>query len=278
MTNVRSSRHNSSMATYPISSEVASAVARFFDLPSTPAHSELEEIFSRSGLLARAPKNDENGAQMGKMKRVRAALSWAADNPSPKARTCVDELLASLRASGVFAPSSTAPTDLIAGARRAFRNIGWDLDTNGRIGPLIISDIESAERRPVIELQIERMRNAPSDGSLLIGTAKEMLETSAKHVIEAKSGSEALNADFTYLMYHAKTWLQLEPKERLDADERQFLQSLWSLAESINLLRKRRGTGHGPSQPPDIDPALAAAAVQSAGVIAQLMLTKLDSR
>ena len=45
----------------------------------------------------------------------------------------------------------------------------------------------AVEGRPAIEDQLKRLRRATEDPALMIGTSKEMLESTAKYVLEAFS-------------------------------------------------------------------------------------------
>jgi hypothetical protein len=162
--------------------------------------------------------------------------------------------------------------------KRAFTNVGWDLDSNGRLGPQVLSDIESPQRRPVIQIQIDRMRNAPRDSALLIGTAKEMLETTGRYVLDELGQPARSNAEFSEVLHLARERLGLLPMQIDDSQKglKKVYQSLWSLAESVNELRNEEGTGHGRASETDIPPYAARSVVQAASIMAQLMITRLD--
>ena len=263
----------------PISSDIAYTLARFFSARGTPSHTELDEIFEFCGLSAFDPREDPTDT-IGKERRVRTVLLATAEHPSRRSRDCVLRLLASLRGRNCFIPAweSYAGEELIQSAIRAFRDTGWVLDSTGRLAPLVVDDIPSALRRPVINLQIDRIRNAAGDPALLIGSAKELLETTSKYVIEELSGQAASpKADFNYLLYLARERLQILPEQQVDSNEKHLLQSLWAMAESVNVLRKDQGTGHGQTLLPTLDTNLAIAAVQSTAVFSQLMLARLDA-
>ena len=281
MTNVSSCSKKGAMPLEPVSTEIAAALARFFAIRGSPSHRELAEIFKQNELDAFDPDPDAT-ENIGKERRVRVVLSTSAEHPSSRSTSCVSQLLGSLRAAGCFDPASTATfagSDLVNGAKRAFRNAGWALDDDGMLGPLVLGDIETAERRPAIEMQIDRMRNGSSDTALLIGTAKELLETTARYTLEELGGQVGRNMDFDQLLYLARDRLNLLPSQFNNPSEKlvqKIFQSLWSVAETVNELRGEDGTGHGSTSPTDIPPYLARSIVQAAGVMAQLMVTRLD--
>jgi hypothetical protein len=267
------------MAIEPISGEVASALARFFTNPyGTPSHRELSEIFKHSELDVFDPTPDST-ENIGKERRVRTVLSQTAEHPSPCSTRCVSGLLASLRACGCFDSKSEnfAGPEVIRGARRAFENVGWEMDESGRLGPKVLDAIPSAQRRPVIELQIERIRNAPGDVALLIGTAKEMLESTCRYVLDELGQPVRSNADFNGLLYLARERLGILPQQASTPALREVLQNLSSLCEGINKLRGEQGTGHGSNTLPIVPPFAARAVVQSSAVMAQLLLGRLDA-
>ncbi|MPZ47725.1 MAG: hypothetical protein GEU75_00135 [Dehalococcoidia bacterium] len=266
------------MAAEPVSEEIASSLARFFSVQGSPSHREISEIFERAELDAFDPA--EGAQNIGKERRVRAVLETS-QHPSERSRQCVLQLLASLRSAGSFESSSSsyAGAESVGSAKRAFKNAGWALDDDGRLGPLVLAEIETAERRPAIELQIDRMRNGSSDAALLIGTAKELLESTARYVLEELGQEIRDNIDFDSLLYLARDRLDIHPARYKDPSEKtlqQIFQSLWSVAETVNQLRREAGTGHGGTDPSTIPSYAARSVVQAAGVMAQLMITRLD--
>lgn len=87
--------------------------------------------------------------------------------PDDLAGRLVDDLLARLRVSEACRPHSPnyAGDDTIATARSAFARQGWHLDNEGHLAPTVVGDVRYADRRPAIEAQIARVRNAPGDAA-----------------------------------------------------------------------------------------------------------------
>ena len=87
-----------------------------------------------------------------------------------------------------------------------------------------------------------------------MGTAKEMLESTAKYVLEEFAVPYSASMDFDQLWYFARDRLALNPKDidvRVPGGEhvRQILQSSWSIARTVNELRKLQRSGHGRTLP-----------------------------
>lgn len=271
------------MAKYPISGEVASAVARFFAGGAGPSHSEITEAFRSTDALVFDPSLDTQDP-IGKEKRVRAVLSECAGHPSERGTRLVVDLLARIRAVGCFSTGSGAYSgrEVCESATRAFAVLGWQLSADGVLSPLVLEGIESTQLRPAIESQIDRIRNAAGDSALLIGTAKELLETTAKYVLEELGQPARNGAKFEEVMHLSRERLGILPQQvDLDVDAQQTLREtydgLWKVARSINVLRDAQGTGHGRTSSPSTSPHLARMVVQAAALLAQFMIGVLDS-
>jgi hypothetical protein len=147
--------------------------------------------------------------------------------------------------------------------------------------PAGIGAISALEGRPAIEDQLARLRRASDDPALLLGTAKEMLESTAKYVLEAFSVPYSSSTDFEQLWFHARDRLGLHPKD-VDANRpggsqvREILQSTWSIARMANELRNMEGTGHGRTLPVAMTPEMALLVVREACSVAQMTLSTLD--
>lgn len=103
--------------------------------------------------------------------------------------------------------------------------------------------------RPALDEQLDRLRRASEDPALLLGTAKDLLESTAKFVLEELDLPIRPDADFNELWFHARDRLGIHPKDVSAAvpGERHIksiLQSAWSIADQANQLRgsKARAT------------------------------------
>jgi Abortive infection C-terminus len=264
--------------------DVSAALARFFTGGPGPTHSELDEIFAATGMTAVDPKRTDPNAT--KEVRVRAVLSEAMHADSATGMELVELLLARMRVRGSFDPSSDHfPVDgqaVIASAQRAFRNAGWMLDDDGHLAPEILTDLDHHLQRQAIEASIDRIRRSPNDAALLIGTAKELLETISRYVLEEVGQPARDGADFGELLHLARERLGLLPQSVSQGDPaartvREVYDGLWKVAKAVNELRNVEGTGHGRTRLPTVSSETARAIVQAAALLGALLLDTLDS-
>ncbi len=272
------------MTSLPLSEEIATALSKCFAGGAGPSHRELNELFGNANVLELDPAQDASESQ-SKAVRVRAVLGRLAHThvSSGMATQLVKDLFARMRVFGCF--DEDAETYVGASALRALRTAletaGWNLDRRGHLSPLVLADVEHASLRPALEAQVARLRSASEDPSLLIGTAKELLETVARYTLEEIGQPGRPNADFDELLYLARERLGLLPKQ-VSADdaageiEREVYDGLWKVAKSVNRLRNLEGTGHGRTSLPATSPLAARAIVGAAALLGQVMLTKLD--
>lgn len=157
--------------------------------------------------------------------------------------------------------SSTPASDY---ARKALGRIG-KLLTNDRIqtvegrltlphGILALSTVHNSAApldAPELARQLERLRTASeSDPGLAIGTAKELVETACKTILEDRGIVPAPTWDITRLVKETREVLQLLPDNISDAAKgveviRKLLAQLGVIGQSLGELRNLYGTGHG---------------------------------
>jgi hypothetical protein len=274
------------MSKHPVSDEVAATLGAFVTGGTGPRHAVLTRVFGRSGYADAAPYDSQSPLQqMNKEDRVRTTVAAAVRDPA-RSRELVDGLLSEYRAGGLFSPDADPDADrrrqdLVKTAQSAFARIDWELTADGELRPAGVGALSALEGRPAIEDQLGRLRRAGDDPALLLGTAKEMLESTAKYVLEAFSVPYSSSTDFEQLWFHARDRLGLHPK---DVDQtqpgasqvRETLQSAWSIARMANELRNVEGTGHGRTLPAAMTPEMALLVVREACSVAQLTLSTLD--
>lgn len=137
--------------------------------------------------------------------------------------------------------------------------------------------ITCPDGRPAIEDQLTRLRRATDDPALLLGTAKELLESTAKYVLDAFSVPYGASTAFDELWFHARDRLGLHPKdvnltEPGGEQVREILQASWSIAQMSNRLRNLEGTGHGRTLPTAVTPDTAMLVVREACSVAEMVL------
>lgn len=281
MKTVNPSRH-------PVSDEIAAALGRFVLGGTGPTHSALTNVFERAGYGDAAPYHPNDiSRQMNKLERVRLTIQAAINSPA-RARELIDAILAEYRVFGFFNTMNDPEEERqrlenYQIAKRAFMRSGWQLTEAGEVFPTGVTSIVATEGRPAINEQLDRLRRGLDDPALMLGTAKEMLESTAKHVYEAFSVPYRQNTSFNELWHHARDRLKLLPDQvemgRNGAEElREILQSSWSIAKMTNKLRNNEGTGHGRTLPTAISPSVALFVVREACNVVQLVLETLDNQ
>lgn len=104
---------------------------------------------------------------------------------------------------------------------------------------------------PELHRQIERMQNAiEGDPDLAIGTAKELVETTCKTILEERGIQFDEHEDITKLVKETRKALGLVPDNIPDSAKgaeiiRRLLSNLGSIAQELGELRNLYGTGHG---------------------------------
>lgn len=274
------------MARYPVSDEVAAALGAFVAGGIGPKHSTLSRLFVRTGYQAAAPYNPNSPApQMNKEDRVRVTVSAAVREPA-RSQELIEGLLAEYRVYRFFEADTDPVTDAarrrnVQTARQAFARIDWELTGTGELRPAGVGAVSALEGRPAIEEQLNRLRRAADDPPLLLGTAKEMLESTAKYVLEEFAVPYTARTSFDELWFHARERLRLlpqaiEPQQSGSTQVREILQASWAIARMTNEVRNMEGTGHGRTLPTAMSADLAMLVVREACSVAQMVLSTLD--
>lgn len=278
------------MGKQPVSDEIGAALSTFVAGGVGPRHSTLSNLFARAGYGNAAPYSASAGPgpqQPNKENRVRETVFAAVREPS-RARELIDSILGEYRVCGFFNDSDDIREKVgrkarVGALQRAFARQDWELTNDGQLRPMGIGSVKSFEGRPAIEDQLGRLRRAADDPALLLGTAKEMLESTAKYVLEVFSVEITAGMSFEALWFHARDRLGIHPKD-VDVTQpggeqiREILQSSWSIASKTNELRNVEGTGHGRLLPTGMTTEMALLVVREACSVAEMVLSSLDRR
>lgn len=114
-----------------------------------------------------------------------------------------------------------------------------------------ISDTTSHFDMPELHRQIERMKSAiDDDPGLAIGTAKELVETTCKTILEERGVEVDQNVDIVKLVKETRKVLGLIPESIPNSAKgaetiRRLLGNLGNVAQGLGELRNLYGTGHG---------------------------------
>lgn len=142
-----------------------------------------------------------------------------------------------------------------------------------------ISQAAGALDLPELHRQIHRLNTSlESDPGLAIGTAKELVETVCRTILEQRSISVSEDADIGMMVKEARKALGLVPDSVPSAARgaetvRRLLSNLGNVAQGLAELRNLYGTGHGKSgAAKGLAPRHARLAVGAAATLATFLL------
>lgn len=197
-----------------LTDEVVAAVGRFFTGGAGPRHNDLTSHFRRFALHDVAPYID--GAPT---KEVRVRQTLRAAKGSRNERELIEALLGEMRASRCFDAAADEFNQSAVGVLgRALGRAGWTLSADGELSASGAIDLDTGGR-PALEEQLKRLRRNTDDPALLIGTAKELLESVAKYVLRELDYPIRENSSFAELWHHARDRLGLLPESVTDAED-----------------------------------------------------------
>lgn len=148
-----------------------------------------------------------------------------------------------------------------------------------------IADSAGVLNLPELQNQIARLSSSiDSDPSLAIGTAKELVETVCKTVLEQRQVAVADDLDLGQLVKEARKALGLIPESIPNAARgadsiRRLLSNLGNVAQGLSELRNMYGTGHGKhGATAGLAPRHARLAVGAAATLATFILETHEER
>lgn len=265
------------MSQGPITGDVAGAVARFWFNGAGPSHANISRVLVENGYSDDYVKPPLGVMGPNKQDRVLAAFALARREPA-RSRGLVDGLLGLLRNDGLIGRGDSSEDE--QRLRLALGRASWYLTDDGQLRASAGIDLTTGGRA-ALEEQLDRLRRSTGDPALLLGTAKELLESVAKFVLE-EHGYEGLDRmDFGQLWYLARERLGIKP-EQVDPNLpgakqiKRIHGSTWTIAENVNEIRNLQGTGHGHTLPAGISSELAMLVVREACTVAEYLLALLE--
>lgn len=267
----------------PLSDAIIVALARLVDDSQTekrePSHSDIEFQIDKAQLTAADP--GKQGKPVGKSKRVRGTLSWALSNNPASGELFVAGLVATVQGYGGFRPASAnyCGAEAVSNLTAAFASQGWGLASDGSLQPHVLDSLSGKALTSALSAYADRARRGALDSPLLAGTAKDLLEATAAHVLVQRWGSYSANSNFPTLLGQAFTALDLAtPSNPIIAGEpshKRVERAAYELGCALNALRNKQGTGHGRPWLSSVTTAQARFSIESMGNIASLMLDAL---
>lgn len=254
---------------------LARAVADFWEGGDGPTHAEVDDVLDTFGADVDAGS---------KRKRVSAAIK-AADRED--VIPLVQELIELLRRDGAVDQTHPFGVDEAKCEQLAesLQPYGITLLEDGRpetgLGSFV--DASTLPDEAAVREHVRRLRLAlgEDDSALLLGSSKELLESTAKIVL-ARVG-ETPPTKYPALVTQALEVLMLHPRSALEQREevmepvRKILGGVVQIAMEINELRGERGTGHGRAEVPvRLTSRHGRLAAGAAVLVATLMFDTLD--
>lgn len=250
--------------------------------PREPSHSQLEWLIAQADLGAGDPHANPTAPKVGKAKRMRGVLHWSLlDDPS-RGEALLGSLIDTLRGVGGFIEGADnyVGKDAIDAAGAAFRAEGWVLASDGQLQPVVLEGLAGAALTEALSKYVDRARRGVVDAALVVGTGKDLVEATAKHVLDEKGWTYGSNVNFPTLLGQAFTALGLTTSATSpqpgETAQQAMDRALYDLGCSVNRLRNKEGTGHGRPFLASLTDEEARAAVEAMGLIADRLLRALE--
>lgn len=169
---------------------------------------------------------------------------------------------------------------------RAINRDGWKLDEHGRIVPIngsqnplaTLSGLEGLrEPAGIIEALDRAATSLDRDPAGVVGAVKELIEATAKTVLESMGETVAKDEDLPSLIKRTQVALGLSPssvRDDVDSAEsvKKVLGGLSGIAIGLTELRNTDGSGHGRSRGTRLSPRHARLAVNGARAWCEIVL------
>lgn len=244
---------------------VITAAAALFDGGGGITHPDLGDLFRRAGVAEFDPEAEAGS----KKRRVQAVLTAVAQ--TERERHVLQAILDRMRAAGYLEEGS------LDTLRREMRLAGWSLDEDAQISHQLHLDSAPALRWEIADVR-RRVSSNPHDAPLLIGSAKEAVE-SATRIVLRETGHEVSKSDgFEKLLGQALAALGLDHEGTDAAEIRQLFDSAKKTGMALNRLRNEYGTGHGRDSRSELPEYVARYAIRAGLHLADLLVEALDQR
>ncbi len=202
----------------------------------------------------------ETGQRRTLVEQYYHTLDWTSTTDVRKFLLVAHSVMAELEAMAHQAPiNGEYANSERSRIQAAFANDGFEY-VDGRFTPKgsasHLAEITASAAKldaPELHRQLERMRaSMESDPALILGTAKELIETACKTILEDRERPVNADWDIGRLVKETREALKLLPSDIPDEAKgaeamKRLLGSLGAVAQGLAELRNLYGTGHGRS-------------------------------
>jgi hypothetical protein len=184
---------------------MAGVIAGMVQSDAPLSHDDLDSAFTRFGLQAGDPGRRDPTGPVGKMRRVKAVLTFATDNRPAAGGDLALFILGRLRGQGAFRSGATysIPVEMTANLRAELQRQGFRFTSDGEVLPELLDELDGVEATNALRHYARRARAGASDAVLVSGTSKNLLEATARHVLTERVGSYNGHMPFPGTMLHA---------------------------------------------------------------------------
>lgn len=244
---------------------VITAAAALFDGGAGISHPDLGDLFRRAGVAELDPEAEAGS----KKRRVQAVLTSVAQ--TDKERPVLQAILDKMRAAGYLEEGS------LDALRREMRLAGWSLDKDAQTSHQLHLDSAPALRREIAEIR-RRVSSNPHDAPLLVGSAKELVESATRIVLKETGHEISKGEGFEKRLGQALAALGLDHEGTDTAEIRQLFDSAKKTGMALNKLRNEHGTGHGRESRTELPEHIARYAIRAGVNLADLLIEALDEQ
>jgi hypothetical protein len=186
---------------------MAGALAELFPPESPISHYQLDRCFERFQLQEFDPRRLDPNA--GKIKRVREILTEAARQNPVSGGQLLLHLLDLLKGAGEF--SRLAQTGALTTLRGALRSAGFSIADDGTVAPLSLDGLAGRDLTTALRVYVERARRGAADAPLVAGTAKDLAEATARHILVERGDTYSESMGFQGTLHNAFSAVGMTP-------------------------------------------------------------------
>lgn len=259
--------------------DIATAFGAFWHKGEGSAHASISKIFLSAGVH---DDYEFKPGVSGPNKQTRVLDAFRRSRRIGDPRKLVEGLLSDLRTQGQIGDSSEKDKGREGALRKALKRSGWSLSEEGFLETLGSIDLETGGRLALDE-QLRRVQRNAEDPAIILGVAKELLESIAKFVLEENGMPVSKSIGYSGLLTLAFERLDIRPAQVNSDIEgakqiKKIYQGAIQTATAINELRNLQGSGHGRTLPTGVTPETARYVIREASHVAELLLSTHDRR